>query len=81
MFDALSLCYCRIMESNIEEMDKGVIWYEDMLSERPTYELYIGYANILYNKYLYDPALKAYNKVIAMRPSLVNAYVSLMFLH
>jgi tetratricopeptide (TPR) repeat protein len=52
-----------------------------MLSEKQTYELYMGYANILYNKYLYDHALKTYNKVIAMRPSLVNAYVSMMFLH
>lgn len=81
MFDALSLCYSRIKESNVEELEKGVVWYEDMLSEKQTYELYMGYANILYNKYLYDPALKAYNKVIALRPSLVNTYVSIMFLH
>jgi tetratricopeptide (TPR) repeat protein len=41
----------------------------------------MGYANILYNKYLYDQALKVYNKVMAIRPSLLNAYVCVMFLH
>lgn len=81
MFDALSLCYCRIKDSNLEELEKGIIWYEDMLNEKQTYELYMGYANILFNKYLYDYALKIYNKVIAIRPSLINAYVSMMFLH
>lgn len=52
-----------------------------MLCNNETYELYIGYANILYNKYFYDPALKAYNKVMKMRPTLLNAYVGVMFLY
>lgn len=57
------------------------MWYEDMLSQNETYELYMGYANIFYNKGLYDHALKAYNKVIELRPSLVNAYICIMFLY
>ncbi len=41
----------------------------------------MGYANILYNKGLFDAALKIYQKVIAMKPQLINTYVSIMFLH
>jgi tetratricopeptide (TPR) repeat protein len=52
-----------------------------MLCNHETYELYFGYANILNNNGRYEAAIKAYNKVIAMRPELVSAYVSLMFIY
>ena len=41
----------------------------------------MGYAHVLYNRSLYDRALKAYNKVTEMRSTLINAYVAIMFLH
>lgn len=41
----------------------------------------MGYANILYNLNKYEAAVKTYNKVLAMRPSLTYAYVSLMLLY
>lgn len=52
-----------------------------MLAERPSYELEIGYANILYSKARYDDALKIYKKIIEARPKLINIYVSIMLLH
>jgi tetratricopeptide (TPR) repeat protein len=41
----------------------------------------MGYGNILYNLARYDQALKAYLKVIKLRPTLTNAYVAIMLLH
>jgi tetratricopeptide (TPR) repeat protein len=52
-----------------------------MLCKNENYELYMGYANILYNRYKYDLAKKAYQKVIKLKPSLINANVAMMFLH
>ena len=33
-FDSLSLCYGLIRNSNEEEADRGILWYEDMIAER-----------------------------------------------
>jgi hypothetical protein len=52
-----------------------------MLCKKESYELYMGYANILYNRYKYDLSIKAYQTVIKLRPTLINAYVCMMFLH
>ena len=64
VFDALSLCYCTIRISNGEEAEKGIEWYEDMLGDRDSYELLIGYANLLYNKARFDESIKFYNKAM-----------------
>lgn len=37
IFDALALCICKIKESHLAEMEQNMMWYEDMLSENPTY--------------------------------------------
>jgi pentatricopeptide repeat protein len=76
-FDALSLCYFMIRNSNEEEAERGILWYEDMLGIQESVELLIGYANILYNRSRYDEAIKVYIKIIEKKPTLINAYVSL----
>jgi pentatricopeptide repeat protein len=76
-FDALSLCYFMIRNSNEEEAERGILWYEDMLGIQESVELLIGYANILYNRSRYDEAIKVYIKIIEQKPTLINAYVSL----
>ncbi len=35
----------------------------------------MGYANILYNRERFDEAINIYNKVIELKPTMVNAYV------
>ena len=57
------------------------MWYEDMIGERLCVQLYIGYANALSNRCRYEEAIKMYEKVIKMRPNLINAYVSIAFLY
>jgi pentatricopeptide repeat protein len=80
-FDALSLCYSIIRDSNVEEADRGILWYEDMIGLNEAVELLVGYANILYNRYRYEEAITAYNKVIEKRSSLINAYVSMTIIY
>jgi pentatricopeptide repeat protein len=53
-FDALSLCFSLIRNSNDEEADRGILWYEDMIAERNCDALQIGYANLLYNRARYE---------------------------
>lgn len=81
MFDALSLCYCQIRNTHEKEIDKGVLWYEDMLAEKESPELYMGYANLYYHKIRYENAEKMYNKAISLRPKFVNAYVGIAMMH
>jgi tetratricopeptide (TPR) repeat protein len=52
-----------------------------MLGENECYELYIGYANILYNRARYEEAIKMYNKVIKLKPNLINAQSSLALIY
>jgi tetratricopeptide (TPR) repeat protein len=52
-----------------------------MLGEKECYEFYIGYANVLYNRARYEEAIKMYNKVIKLKPNLVNAQASLAFIY
>jgi tetratricopeptide (TPR) repeat protein len=63
-FDSLSLCYSIIRNTNEDETERGILWYEDMIAMNETVELLVGYANILYNRARYDDAIKIYNKVI-----------------
>lgn len=51
-----------------------------MLSEIESYQLYMGYANILANSRKYKEAIKIYNKIIVLKPTLVNAYISIALL-
>jgi tetratricopeptide (TPR) repeat protein len=52
-----------------------------MLGTRESYELYMGYANLLCKKGRYDEAVRMYNRVIQHRPTLVNAYVCIAMIH
>jgi hypothetical protein len=54
VFDALSLCYNIIRNSNEEEAERGILWYEDMIGLQSSLELLMGYANILYNRSRYE---------------------------
>ena len=40
----------------------------------------MGYANILANNRKYKEAKAVYNKIIALKPTLVNAHVSIVLL-
>lgn len=46
-----------------------------------SYSLYIGYANILANRERFDEAIKVYKKVIELKPTLINSYVSLALIY
>jgi pentatricopeptide repeat protein len=80
-FDALSLCFSIIKNSNEEETARGILWYEDMIGLNETVELLVGYDNILYNRGRYEEAIKAYNKAIEKQPSLINAYVGITMVY
>jgi tetratricopeptide (TPR) repeat protein len=80
-YDALSLCYCCLRSQHEEALKDGILWYEEMLGNVESYQLYAGYANILANCKKYRQALKAYNKAIELKPTLINAHVSIAFIH
>ena len=61
--------------------DEGIVWYEDTIASRECYELYFGYANLLYNRSRYEQSLKYYQKLINLKPNLINSYVSIGLLH
>jgi tetratricopeptide (TPR) repeat protein len=44
-------------------------------------ELYIGYANVLFNRLRFEEALKYYNKILQAKPNMVNIYISIMMLY
>ncbi len=52
-----------------------------MLGDRDSYELLIGYANLLYNKARFDESIKFYNKAIELRPNIINNYVSIAMVY
>jgi tetratricopeptide (TPR) repeat protein len=52
-----------------------------MLGNVESYQLYSGYANILSNTKKYKEAIKIYNVVIKLKPTLVNAHVSIALIH
>ena len=71
----------QIRNSLPDDADRGLLWYEDMLAERPCYELQLGYANLLYNRARYEEAIEVYNRLIKEKPHLVNSYVGIALIY
>ena len=51
VYDALSLCCQALKTKDVDEFEKGVKWYKDMVDDYPdNYAIIMGYANMLCNE-------------------------------
>ena len=68
-YDLLSIAYLKSKNKD-ELIERGIKWYRTVLAAHPnSFQLRIGYANILTSKGIYEQALEEYNHVRELKPN------------